>query len=109
MLLAFFLILFSDPDDLLQDLHVEALSLGPCEYLFRVFGKRSHLFFYVLYALNEGAQLITRYPTWSAHGFPLVNLTWRSSSIGADASSRVDERGNEAFNMAGWLLRPAEG
>src|SRR5664279_2340042 len=65
------LVLLSEPDDLLQDLDVEALTLGLGKNILLLVIYRFELLVDMLDTLDERAKPIARNPIWSTHGLLL--------------------------------------
>src|SRR5664279_5924512 len=65
------LVLLPEPDDLLQDLDVEALALGLGKDVLLLVVHCLEALVDILDALNERAKPIARNPIWSTHGLLL--------------------------------------
>ena len=76
MLLAFFLVPFSQPNDLSKDLRIEAVALGFLIDFPLAFVELADFFLNVFDTFDDGTQLITR------------NLDW-SGTIGVAAATRL--------------------
>ena len=75
MFLALLLVLLAQAHDLANDLDIEAVALGFLKDLALSFVELFDLFFDVLDALDDGAQLITRNFRQSTHGLLPLNRT----------------------------------
>src|SRR5215207_9998614 len=82
-LIALLLILPSQPDNLPQDLHVEAFPLRFGIYVFLVVRQRLDLLLEVLDAFNEGTKPITCDAVWSTHR----SLLTRTAALQGEATT----------------------
>src|SRR6266852_1255119 len=98
LLVALLLVQLAHPDDLAQNLDVEAVPLGLEVDLLLAFVELLDLLVDVLDTLDDRSQLVARNVSRSAHGLLPVKVTRQKSAIPGSPSSRAGQRGNQLLN-----------